>query len=87
MCARGGTGRRAGFRWRFLGVTIEYFDFHSEKLLKNRCAPVAELVALRAPPVADEASKSEVWNKEYKEALNSATRYDLYFKRDTPRRV
>ena len=26
--------------------------------------------------MADEASKSEVWNKEYKEALNSATRYD-----------
>ena len=43
MCARGGIGRRDGFRWRYLGVTIEYFEFHSEKLLKYKNAPVAEL--------------------------------------------
>ena len=43
MCARGGIGRRDGFRWRYLGVTIAYIEFHSEKLLKYKNAPVAEL--------------------------------------------
>ena len=43
MCARGGIGRRDGFRWRYLGVTIKYFDFHSDKLLKYKNAGMAEL--------------------------------------------
>ena len=75
------------FRWRYLGVTIKYFDYHSKKLLKNRCAPVVELAdmldlgscgVLRAgsSPVTRTTLRRHFW---YKAAWEKPPNYRGFF--------